>query len=210
MSLFGEVHHYVAEYGTVAVAVGIMLEDFGLPVPGESLLITGAIIASHGTLDIKLLLILAWAGAVIGDNIGFCIGHFGGHRLMVRYGNRIGITQERLDSVTRSFQHYGDWVIVFARFVVILRQLNGIVAGTLEMHWARFLVLNAIGSALWVGFWGTLAHWLGRRIFAVHAAMAQYEPLAVALAIAAVALALGGHLLWRYLRVRGRRSSGQS
>jgi len=210
LSPFGEVHHYVAQYGYLAVTVGIMLEDFGLPVPGESLLITGAILASRGTLDIRLLLILAWAGAVIGDNIGFCIGHFGGHRLMVRYGSRVGITQERLDSVTRSFQRYGDWVIVFARFIVILRQLNGIVAGTLEMHWARFLVLNAIGSALWVGFWGTLAHWLGKRIFAMLATMAQYEPMVIALAIAAVALALGGHLLRRYLRTRGRNSSGQS
>jgi membrane protein DedA with SNARE-associated domain len=202
LSLHGDVHHYVAQYGYAAVSLGILFEDFGLPVPGESLLITGAIAASQGTLDIWLLLILAWAGAVVGDNIGFAIGHFGGHRLIVRYGSRIGITQPRFDSLTRAFRRHGDWVIVFARFVAIARQLNGLVAGTLDMHWARFLVLNAIGAALWVGFWGLLAHWFGKRIFKILATAAAYKAWLIGLAILAVVLAAGWYFLRRYLRAR--------
>ena len=126
---FAGVNHYIEHYGYLAVALGILLEDFGLPTPGEMLLITGAISASTGALNVYLLLLLAWVGAVIGDNIGYAIGHFGGHHLMVRYGGRIGITRDRLKQVEAFFEHYGGWVIVFARFVVILRQFNGIVAG---------------------------------------------------------------------------------
>lgn len=165
MSFVGEVHRFVVDYGYLAVFLGIFLEDFGLPTPGETMLIAGAILASHGSLNIYWLLLFAWIGAVIGDSIGFLIGATGGHKLLVRYGSRIGITQERLQKVEEFFARYGDIVIVFARFFLILRQFNGIVAGSLEMRWGRFVVYNAIGAALWVGFWGGLTYWLGRRFF---------------------------------------------
>jgi membrane protein DedA with SNARE-associated domain len=165
LSFVGEVHRFVVDYGYLAVFLGIFLEDFGLPTPGETMLIAGAILASHGSLNIYWLLLFAWIGAVIGDSIGFLIGATGGHKLLVRYGSRIGITQERLQKVEEFFARYGDIVIVFARFFVILRQFNGIVAGSLEMRWGRFVVYNAIGAALWVGFWGGLTYWLGRRFF---------------------------------------------
>lgn len=196
------VTHYIEHYGYLAVALGILLEDFGLPVPGETLLITGAIGASTGALNIYLLLLLAWIGAVIGDNIGYSIGHFGGHHLMMRYGSRIGITQDRLTGVEKFFERHGGWVIVFARFVVILRQFNGIVAGTLGMHWLHFLVLNAVGAALWVGFWGGLAYWLGKGVFVYVHEFHQLTPFLAALAI--LCLAGGaGYLWWRFVRKRG-------
>jgi membrane protein DedA with SNARE-associated domain len=196
---FGGVAHYVAQYGYLAVGLGILLEDFGLPTPGETLLITGAILASGGTLNIYLLLPIAFIGAVIGDNIGFLIGHTGGHHLMVRFGHRIGVTHERFERVEAFFERYGGWVIVFARFVVILRQFNGIVAGTLGMHWLHFLALNALGAALWVGFWGGLAYWLGKGIFVYLRALHHLTPLIIAVAVLA-ALAIGLLAWWRYRR----------
>ena len=199
---FGELQRVIGDYGYLAVALGILLEDFGLPTPGETLLITGAILASGGGLNIYILLPLAWLGAVIGDNIGYLIGYYGGHRLMLRYGGRIGITEERLQYVERFFERYGGWVIVFARFVVVLRQFNGIIAGTLEMHWLHFVVLNAIGAALWVGFWGMLAYWLGKGVLVYVADIHALTP--IMLALVAVAL-LGGAawLWWRYHRRGG-------
>lgn len=190
------------------MTLGILLEDFGLPTPGETLLITGSILASHGALDIRWLLLLAWAGAVVGDNIGFFIGKTGGHRLLVRYGGRIGITQERLQKVEKFFHRYGDAVIIFARFVVVLRQFNGIVAGTLEMHWARFLLFNAIGAALWVGFWGMLSFWLGKRVFVLVHALRATGPVLIALGTLAAVL-VAGYFLWPWLRrtLRRRRTS---
>jgi membrane protein DedA with SNARE-associated domain len=191
---FGGVAHYVAQYGYLAVGLGILLEDFGMPTPGETLLITGAILASGGALNIWLLLPIAFIGAVIGDNIGFLIGHTGGHHLMVRYGHRVGITHERFERVEAFFERYGGWVIVFARFVVILRQFNGIVAGTLGMHWLHFTVLNAIGAALWVGFWGMLSYWLGKGILVylheLHAATFAIGAIIVVALIAGAAYVL--------------------
>jgi membrane protein DedA with SNARE-associated domain len=196
--LFAGITHYIEQYGYLAVALGILLEDFGLPAPGETLLITGAIGASTGALNIYLLLPLAWAGAVIGDNIGYAIGHFGGHHLMLRYGGRIGITEDRLKQVEAFFDQYGGWVIVFARFVVILRQLNGIVAGTLGMHWLHFLVLNALGAALWVGFWGILSYWLGKGVQVYVHELHQATPLLGALVIVFL-MAGAGYLWWRFV-----------
>jgi membrane protein DedA with SNARE-associated domain len=165
LSFADEVHRFVVDYGYLAVFLGILLEDFGLPTPGETMLIAGSVLAARGALDIAWLLPIAWLGAVIGDSIGFFIGAKGGHRILTRYGGRVGITLERLQRVEEFFARYGDLVVVAARFFVILRQLNGIVAGTLEMPWPRFFFYNAIGAALWVGFWGGLTYWLGQRFF---------------------------------------------
>lgn len=198
---FVEMNQYIEHYGYFAVALGILLEDFGLPAPGETLLITGSIGASTGALNIYLLLPIAWIGAVIGDNIGYAIGHFGGHRLMMRYGGRIGIAEDSVKQVEAFFERYGGWVIVFARFVVILRQFNGIVAGTLGMHWLHFLALNALGAALWVSFWGILSYWLGKGVLVyVHELYEVTPPLGV---LVVVFLALGaGYLWWRFTRKR--------
>jgi membrane protein DedA with SNARE-associated domain len=196
--IFEHVHAAIAHYGYAAVFLGILLEDFGLPTPGETLLIAGAIGASQDDLNIWLLLFLGWLGGVIGDNIGYWIGYSGGHRLMLRYGGRIGITDDKLKRVERFFARYGGWVIVFARFVVVARQFNGIVAGTLEMPWWRFVALNAIGAALWVGFWGGLAYMLGKRFYKLQYHIMEYRfPILIAIGVAIV-LALGFYLWWRW------------
>lgn len=152
---------YIDHYGYWAVFGTILLEDFGVPMPGESMLILGALLASQGTLHIAPLLIFAWAAAVTGDNIGFAIGHFGGRRAVLRYGRYVFLTRERLDRVESFFDRYGGIIVLAARFIEGLRQLNGITAGTVRMHWSRFLLYNAIGAALWVGFWGMLFYEIG-------------------------------------------------
>lgn len=195
MSFVDAVHQFVVDYGYLAVFLGILLEDFGLPTPGETMLIAGAVMASRGSFNIVWLLSIAWLGAVIGDSIGYLIGATGGHRLLVRYGGRVGITLERLQKVEEFFARYGDIVIVFARFFVILRQFNGIVAGSLEMPWPRFFLYNAIGAALWVGFWGGLTYWLGRRFFEyIHLFGWVWPTIIAAGAIVLIALGLG---YWR-------------
>ncbi len=188
-SFFHEIHRYVGDYGYAAIIIGLVVEHLGLPVPGETLLITGAALASRGTLDIRLLLPLAWLAAVIGNTIGFLIGRTGGQRLLIRHGDRFGITHERLVKVQGFVQRYGAVVLIFARFIVVARQLSGIAAGSLDMHWLRFTLYNAIGAALWVGFWGLLAYWLGRRVFDYLHELAGMEPVlltAAGIAIAAV------------------------
>jgi membrane protein DedA with SNARE-associated domain len=155
---------YLHRYGYAAVAGALLLESFGLPLPGETMLIAGAALAAQGELHLAPLLLCAWLAAVLGDNIGFAIGHFGGRALVLRYGARIGITESRLARVEGFFQRYGGQVVLLARFFALVRQLNGIVAGTAGMGWWRFLACNAAGAALWVGAWGFGVYWFGQSL----------------------------------------------
>jgi membrane protein DedA with SNARE-associated domain len=164
-----EVHHilgnlepWVHEYGAVAILLILTLESFGAPLPGESLLIVAAILAGRGELSFPALLFSAWAGAVTGDNIGYLIGRRLGHRLLWRFGGTVGLKSDRLRKVEAIFARYGPLTVGFARFFSVLRQLNGVVAGSLEMEWRRFLVFNALGGALWVIVWTTAGFYLGK------------------------------------------------
>jgi membrane protein DedA with SNARE-associated domain len=178
----GGLEHLVHEYGYAAVAGGILLENFGLPLPGELLLISGALAAAEGALHIAPLLVLAWAAAVVGNGIGWAIGYYGGHRLLVRYGARLGITAARLQRVEAAFDRWGDYAVVFARFVVVLRQLSGIVAGMLAMRWQRFILLSAAGAALWVLWWGLATYFFGTRVLQYLRSAGRIEPLLLAVA----------------------------
>jgi membrane protein DedA with SNARE-associated domain len=135
-------------YGYLAVVGLVLLEDFGVPVPGETMLILGAVYAGAGKLNIVLVGLLGFCGAVVGDNIGFAIGHFGGRRLVERYGRYILLTQERIDKAQGFFERHGGKIITVARFIEGLRQANGIIAGISGLHWAKFLAFNALGAAL--------------------------------------------------------------
>ena len=162
---FITVKPYLDHYGYWALFGAILLENFGLPVPGETLLIASALLASQGKMHIVPLLVTACIAAITGDNIGYAIGRFGGRRLVFRYGRYVFITEERLQKAEGFFRRYGGAVVVMARFFAVLRQLNGIVAGTAKMRWYRFLLYNILGAALWVTFWGMLFYELGERGF---------------------------------------------
>lgn len=179
------------EYGYAAAFAGVFLEALGLPLPGETLIIAGALLASQGDLNIELLLATVWVAAVLGDNVGYTIGYFGGRRLVVRYGQRVGITEDRLSRVEEFFHKYGGGVVLAARFFVLLRQLNGVTAGTVDMSWKRFVLYNALGGAAWVLFWGIGVYLLGQQISVVitWAGRFGYVVLGVAAAILLVFLA---------------------
>jgi membrane protein DedA with SNARE-associated domain len=199
--IFSHVHSAIVHYGYLAVGLGIFLEHFGLPTPGETLLISGAVAASQGLLRIYFLLPLAWLAAVVGNSIGYVIGFNGGHRLLLRYGSRIGITEPRLKQVEALFARYGDFIVVFARFVPILRQFSGIVAGLLEMPWWRFSALNAIGAALWVALWGGVAYFLGKRFYLLSHHFHQHQNYLYA-GIVVVVVAVAAFVIWRQRSAR--------
>jgi membrane protein DedA with SNARE-associated domain len=157
----GTLEPWIHHYGVAAIFPILVLESLGAPLPGESLLIIAAVLAGRGDLSFPGLLVSAWAGAVIGDNIGYMIGRMLGHRVVWRYGARIGLTSTRLRKVEKVFAQYGPVTVGLARFVSVLRQLNGIVAGTVKMDWWRFLLFNAVGGALWVLVWTMVGFYLG-------------------------------------------------
>jgi membrane protein DedA with SNARE-associated domain len=158
----GTLEPWIQHYGVAAVFVILTLESLGIPLPGESLLVIAAILAERGDISFPGLLVAAWAGSVIGDNIGYLIGRMLGRRLILRYGAKIGLTTERLRRVEAVFARYGPVTVAFARFFNVLRQLNGVVAGIVQMEWRRFMAFNALGGALWVLAWTMAGFYLGR------------------------------------------------
>lgn len=160
----GNLEPFVREYGAGAVTFILTFESLGAPLPGESLLIFASFLAGRGELSLPALMVSAWAGAVMGDNIGYLIGRRFGRTLILRYGAKAGINPDRLARVESVFARYGAFTVGFARFMNVLRQLNGIVAGTLKMEWKRFLIFNALGGALWVATWTLAGFYLGEHV----------------------------------------------
>ena len=155
------ISHYVNLYGYSAIFWGILLEDFGIPSPGETLLIAGSISASQGHLLIGWIMLLGILGAFIGDNIGYAIGHFGGRRFALKYGRYVFLNENRLNKLETFFDKHGNKAVVISRFIAGLRQFNGILAGIGNMKWPKFLIFNFLGAVLWVLFWSGLAYFLG-------------------------------------------------
>ena len=195
-SLAGLLDHY----GYWAVLLFVMIEDFGVPVPGETMLIAASVYAGAGRLNIVAVGVLGFAAAVIGDNIGFAIGHYGGRALVLRWGRYVRLTEQRLDKAEDFFRRHGGWIITIARFIEVLRQANGIVAGTTGLPWRRFLVFNALGAALWAGTWVSLGYLAGSHIGAIYHDITRYSTYL----LIALAVALAGYIGWHVLRHRRR------
>ena len=185
-------------YGVWAIVLLVFLEDFGVPVPGETILIAGAVFAGSGQLNIVAVGVAGFLAAVAGDNVGYAIGRFGGRALVDRWGKYVFLTPERLDKAENFFNTHGGKIIVIARFVEGLRQANGLIAGIIEMHWLKFVAFNALGAALWVGTWVSVGYFAGEHITAVYDAITRYS-LYAAIAAAVVIVA------WIGLRIRKRR-----
>jgi membrane protein DedA with SNARE-associated domain len=196
---------YLEQYGAWAVFAGVMLESFGVPLPGEGLLIAAALLASKGYMHILPILLLAWLGAVAGDNIGYGIGRFAGRFLVLKYGRIVLLTERRLGNVEAFFRKYGAPVVIGARFFEGLRQFNGIVAGVAGMAWVRFLTYNVIGAFLWTCFWGVLFYQLGERAGPFAARLRDGEVLLVlGILVAAAAFAFAVILRRKVSKMKGR------
>lgn len=190
-------------YGYLAVGGLVLVEDFGVPAPGETVLIAAAVYAGAGQLNIVLVGVIAFVAAVLGDNIGFAIGHFGGRPLALRLGKYVFLTPERLDKAESFFNRHGGKVVTIARFIEGLRQANGIIAGITGMHWLRFLAFNALGAALWVGLWVTVGDLAGAHITAIYNGISRYSTyVLIALGVVIVAL-VARHLIRRRNKKRG-------
>lgn len=201
--IFGALAPILNSYGYLAVGGLLFLEDFGVPVPGETILIAAAVYAGAGQLNIVVVVLVGFIAAVLGDNLGYAIGHFGGRALVLRFGRYVFLTSERLGKAEKFFTRHGGKVVTIARFIEGLRQANGIVAGLAGMPWRRFLLFNALGAAIWVGTWSAVGYLAGNHLDAVYAQVKRYE-LYVLIALAVLVIAF----IVRYL-LRRRRQPGQ-
>ncbi|MFE9685454.1 DedA family protein [Streptomyces sp. NPDC002701] len=152
----------VSIYALVALVIG--LESLGIPLPGEIILVSSALLASqHGDIDPVVLGVCATAGAIIGDSIGYAIGRKGGRPLLARLGARFPrhFSEGHIAAAERSFEKWGMWAVFFGRFVALLRIFAGPLAGVLRMPYWKFLTANVLGGILWAGGTTAVIYYVG-------------------------------------------------
>lgn len=181
---------YLQHYGYLAIAVIVGIESFGPPLPGETVIIAGSIYAAAGSLNIVAVASIAFAAAVVGDNLAYLIGRKAGRAVITRYGRYVGATEARYAKTEDFFGRHGGKIVVVARFIEGLRQLNGLVAGTTRMPYPKFLAAQVTGAALWVGVWSAAGYTAGGHITAIYDAVSKagYGLLAVAVVLVVVLL----------------------
>jgi membrane protein DedA with SNARE-associated domain len=156
------INAWLESYGYLVVFGLVMLESIGLPVPGETALIAAALYAgTTHKLEIWAIVAVAAAAAIIGDNIGYSIGRYGGARLLLRYGHKIRLHEGRLKIGIWLFRRHGGKVVFWGRFVSILRTWAAFLAGANHMEWRRFLFFNAAGGIVWATLYGVVYYVFG-------------------------------------------------
>jgi membrane protein DedA with SNARE-associated domain len=153
----------IDSYGYLAVFVLVAVESLGIPLPGETALITAGIYAGHThRLNPWLIFLVASAAAIIGDNIGY--GDKGGYRLARRYGPKVHFDEQKLKIARYLFDRHGAKVVFVGRFVSVLRTYAAFLAGTSKMRWRKFLPANAAGGILWAGIYTFAAYLAGNAL----------------------------------------------
>jgi membrane protein DedA with SNARE-associated domain len=161
-------HHLLSQYGYLAVALFVMVESLGIPFPGETMVITASVYAgATHHLVVWLIWLTAAVGAIVGDNIGFAIGRFGGYALLRRYGPRIRLDEAKLKVGRLIFDRHGGQVVFFGRFVSILRTYAAFLAGANRMTYVRFLLFNASGGIIWAGLYSIAFYYAGSALSSV-------------------------------------------
>lgn len=152
----------VAVYALVGLVIG--LESLGIPLPGEIILVSSALLASqNGEIDPVVLGASATAGAIIGDSIGYAIGRKGGRPLLARLGDKFPkhFSEGHIATAERSFEKWGMWAVFFGRFVALLRIFAGPLAGVLRMPYWKFLIANVLGGIVWAGGTTAVIYYVG-------------------------------------------------
>jgi membrane protein DedA with SNARE-associated domain len=150
-SILDFLRNLIAQYGYWAVGVTLLLENAGLPVPGETVLLLASVLAySREELQLSYIIVVGVCAATLGDNLGYFIGYRGGRRVFDRYRSTFRIKPETILRGERLFDKYGAVTIFFARFIFGLRVIAGPLAGVLNMPWKRFAIFNFLGALLWV------------------------------------------------------------
>ena len=171
---------FVASYGYFAVFLIVAAESAGIPMPGETTLVSAAVFAGQGTLDIRLVIGCAALGAILGDNAGYWVGRENGFPIVVKYGRYLRLDEPRLKLGQYLFQRHGGKIVFFGRFVALLRAFAAVLAGINHLAWARFFTFNALGGIVWASLFGLGGYFLGR-------AFEHYaRPVGIAALIAAV------------------------
>jgi membrane protein DedA with SNARE-associated domain len=191
-SLLDLLRNALVHYGYWALAAILLLENAGIPLPGETVLLLASFLAySQHELQLTWIIAVGTLAATLGDNLGFALGHYGGRPVLDRYQSVFRIPQTTLTRGENLFARYGAATIFFARFVFGMRIIAGPLAGVLRMPWRRFLIFNFFGAALWVSVIASVGYLFGRHWERLEQILKRFDILA---AILLILLAL---YLWR-------------
>ena len=190
----------IDHYGYWAIALLLLLENIGVPVvPGEFSLIAGAIFAGTGRagLNVVVLGVIAVATCFVGSEIGYGIGRVGGRAVVLRFGRYAFVREHHLDRAEAAVARYGGPLVLIARFIVGLREFNGIIAGVTGMQWRRFLVYNAVGAAAWVAVWVSAGYLAGDHIQTIYRDATRYSGYVLAAVVVVLAVFIARRILSR-------------
>jgi len=201
-SILDLLRNAVVQYGYWAVGAALLLENAGIPVPGETILLLASFLAfSAHELQLWGIILIGTIAATLGDNLGFALGYYGGRALLARYQSIFRIRNTTLMRGEQLFARYGAATVFFARFVFGMRIIAGPMAGVLRMPWRKFLIFNFLGAALWV----TVIAGAGY-LFGQHWDRLEHDVKRFDIVVAVVVLAVAAWLWWRG-RKRNRAAS---
>ncbi len=150
-TVFHSLRAFIADYGYWAVALALLCESVGIPVPGEITLLLASFLAySEHQLHLGWIIVVATCAATLGGDLGYAVGHYGGRPLLDRYQSIFRISSATLKRGEEMFARYGAAAIFFARFIFGFRTFAGPLAGVLRMRWQAFALFNFLGAAVWV------------------------------------------------------------
>lgn len=183
----------IQTYGLWVLFALVMLESMGVPMPGETALVSAAVYAgATHQISIVWVVLIAAVAAIVGDNCGYLTGRIFGLPLIEHHGQRVGLTKAKLKVGQYLFLRYGGKIVFFGRFVAFLRTFAAVLAGVNRMDWPHFLAMNALGAICWATLFGGGAYLFGDQVHSVAG------PLSLGLLVVAVAGVGAGIMFFRH------------
>jgi len=161
--LFEALRNHFTNHGYWTLAVTLLLENAGIPLPGETMLLFASFLAfQHHELNLGLIILVGTLACTLGDNLGYWIGFHGGRPLLHRYQRVFRVSDQKIERGEKLFERFGPATVFFARFVFGMRVIAGPLAGVLRMQWRRFVVFNFLGAAVWVAVISCVGYFFGQ------------------------------------------------
>jgi membrane protein DedA with SNARE-associated domain len=180
--------HFIDQYGYIAVALLVAIESMGVPLPGETAVITAAAFAATGGVSAAGVAIAATVGTVVGGTGGYWLGRWRGNALLARYGHWLWLDERRVQRAESYFREHGMKTVFFGRYIVLLRIIGSLLAGMMHMPFARFSIVNFAGGALWAVTFTMLGYLFGENLPRLHRHLGEAALVLTVVAIVAATI----------------------